>query len=233
MISSLRLEDMFNSLVCPTPALPFDPTKGISATSFTPDATTGRVPAAQVESYITTLRSKGLLPPASSSTSYAASPGTLSNQINTDAKIFTAIQAEYCYYQNQYKQALSEYLTDATSSDTSLNVAASRKISKVTLLNLRLNSLIEIMNSLSQERANNVQSNKNSINKWNEDISQKLSGLQDQYNRIKRDDKTVLTQTKMMEFSKEKNNAISNQIGLYIALNIAAIGMIFFVSRSL
>jgi hypothetical protein len=38
---------------------------------------------------------------------------------------------------------------------------------------------------------------------------------------------------KMMEFSKEKNNAISNQIGLYIALNIAAIGMIFFVSRSL
>ena len=224
---------MSANLVCPTPALPFDSTKGISTTSFTPDATTGRVPAAQVESYITTLRSKGLLPSVPSSTSYATSPGTLSGQINTDAKIFTAIQAEYCYYQDQYKQALSTYLTDATSNDTSLNAAASTKIRKVTQLNLRLNSLIEIMNSLSQERANNVQSNKNSINKWNEDISQKLSGLQDQYNRIKRDDKTILTQTKMMEFSKEKNNAISNQIGLYIALNIAAIGMIFFVSRSL
>ena len=224
---------MSANLVCPTPALPFDPSKGISTTTFTPDTTTGRVPAAQVESYITTLRSQGLLSSASSSTSYAASPGTLSEQINTDAKIFTTIQAEYCYYQGQYKQALSEYLTDATSNDTSLNVTASTKINNVTQLNLRLNSLIEIMNSLSQERAKNVQSNKNSINKWNADISKKLSGLQDQYNRIQRDDKTILTQTKMMEFSKEKNNAISNQIGLYIALNIAAIGMIFFVSRSL
>jgi len=233
MISSLEIEEMSANLVCPTPALPFDPSKGISTNTFTPDTTTGRVPAAQVESYITTLRSKGLLPPASSSTSYAASPGTLSKQINTDAEIFTKIQAEYCYYQGQYKQALSEYLTDATSSDTSLNAAASTKIRKVTQLNLRLNSLIEIMNSLSQERAKNVQSNKNSINKWNADISEKLSGLQDQYNRIQRNDKSILTQTKMMEFSKEKNNAISNQIGLYIALNIAAIGMIFFVSRSL
>jgi hypothetical protein len=233
MISSPRIEDMSANLVCPTPALPFNVTKGISTTTFTPDSTTGRVPAAKVESYITTLRSQGLLSSAPSSTSYAASPGTLSEQINVDAEIFTKIQAEYCYYQGQYKQALSEYLTDATSRDTSLNAAASTKINNVTKLNLRLNSLIEIMNSLSQERANNVQSNKNSINKWNEDISNKLSGLQDQYNRIQRNDKTILTQTKMMEFSKEKNNAISNQIGLYIALNIAAIGMIFFVSRSL
>ena len=219
---------MSANFVCPTPAVPFDPTKGISTTTFTPDTTTGRVPAAQIESYITSLRSKGLLSSAHSSTSYANSPGTLSGQINTDAQTFTAIQAEYCYYQDQYKQALSEYLTDVTS-----NAAASTTINNVTQLNLRLNSLIEIMNSLSQERAKNVQSNKDSINKWNADISKKLSGLQDQYNRIQRDDKTILTQTKMMEFSKEKNNAISNQIGLYIALNIAAIGMIFFVSRSL
>jgi transcriptional regulator of acetoin/glycerol metabolism len=228
MNSFPEIEEMSANLVCPTPALPFDPTKGISTTTFTPDTTTGRVPAAQIESYITTLRSKGLLPSSSSSTMYAHSPGTLSGQINTDAHIFTAIQAEYCYYQDQYKQALSEYLTNATS-----NTAASTTINNVTQLNLRLNSLIEIMNSLSQERAKNVQSNKDSINKWNADISKKLSGLQDQFNRIQRDDKTILTQTKMMEFSKEKNNAISNQIGLYIALNIAAIGMIFFVSRSL
>ena len=90
-----------------------------------------------------------------------------------------------------------------------------------------------IINPTAEAVANNVESNKKSINKWNEDISQKLSGLQDQYNRIIKDDKTILRQTSMVEFSKEKNNAASNQIGLYIALNIAAIGMIFFVSRSL
>jgi hypothetical protein len=154
-------------------------------------------------------------------------------KINEDSEVFTRIQAEYCYYEKEYKQALSNYLSNATSSDTSLNVSATAELTNVTQLNLRLNSLLEIMNSISHERANNVESNKASINQWNRDISQKLSGLQDQYNRIKKDDHAILRQTRMVEYTKEKNTSISNQIGLYIALNIAAIGMIFFVSRSL
>jgi hypothetical protein len=222
---------MSATMVCPTNPLPFDLSKGISTTSLSPDSTTGRVPAAQVDSYIASLRSSGKLPAAASY--QVPIPGDLGQQINTDAQSYTAIQAEYCYYEDQYKTALSKYLSDATSADTSLNQAAKTKLAGVTQLNLRLNSLLEIMNSLSQERANNVESNKNSINKWNEDISKTLSGLQEQYNRITNDDKTILRQTRMVEFSKEKNNATSNQIGLYIALNIAAIGMIFFVSRSL
>jgi len=198
---------------------------------LTPDASTGRVPAAQVDSYIASLRSQGIFPSKPSYTTPV--PGDLADQINTDKDTYMSIQAEYCYYEAQYKTALSMYLSDATSADTSLNQAAKTKLAGVTQLNLRLNSLLEIMNSLSQERANNVESNKDSINKWNKDISKKLSGLQEQYNRITKDDKTILRQTRMVEFSKEKNNATSNQIGLYIALNIAAIGMIFFVSRSL
>jgi hypothetical protein len=218
-------------MVCPTPPLPFNASKQISTTSLTPDSSTGRVPAAQVESYIASLRSKGKLP---SKPSYMNPvPGDLATQINIDAQSYTAIQAEYCYYEAQYKKALSTYLNHATSADTSLNQVAKTELAGVTQLNLQLNSLLEIMNSLSQERANNVENNKHSINKWNEDISKKLSGLQEQYNRITNDDKTILRQTRMVEFSKEKNNATSNQIGLYIALNIAAIGMIFFVSRSL
>ena len=219
------------SMVCPATPLPFDSSKGISTTSLIPDLTSGRIPAAQVDSYIASLRSSGKLPPSPSYTKPV--PGDLAEQINTDSKSYTAIQSEYCHYEAQYKTALSKYLSDATSADTSLNQVAKTQLVGVTQLNLRLNSLLEIMNSLSQERANNVESNKKSINKWNEDISQKLSGLQDQYNRIIKDDKTILRQTSMVEFSKEKNNAASNQIGLYIALNIAAIGMIFFVSRSL
>ena len=219
-------------MICPATPLPFDTSKGISTTSLTPDSTTGRVPAAQVESYIASLRSK--MPPLLPVPSYATPvPGNLATQINIDKDTYTAIQAEYCYYEAQYKTVLSTYLSHATSTDTSLNQVAKTELAGVTQLNLRLNSLLEIMNSLAQERAINVESNKQSINNWNEQISQKLSGLQDQYNRITRDDKTILRQTRMVEFSREKNNATSNQIGLYIALNIAAIGMIFFVSRSL
>ena len=218
------------SVICPTPALPFDPSKGISSSQSLSDPATGRIPAATVEAMIADLRSRGLLRPVAA---YSNPPGDLATHINKDADQFTAIQAEYCYYEGQYKQALSEYLADATSADTASNIVANTKIRAVTELNSRLNSLLEIMNALSHERANNVESNKDSINRWNREISQKLSGLQEQYNRIRHDDKAVLRQTRMVEFSKEKNNAASNQIGLYIALNIAAIGMIFFVSRSL
>jgi hypothetical protein len=221
---------MSGQMVCPTPPLPFDVANSISSPNPLSDPTTGRIPASTVQSMIASLRSQGKLPAKST---HSNPPGDLADVIKKDADQFTQIQAEYCYYEGKYKTALSEYLSNATSADTSLNVAATQKVRAVTELNSRLNSLLEIMNTLSQERANNVESNKASINKWNEDISTKLSRLQEQYNRIQHDDKAVLRQTRMVEYSKEKNYAISNQIGMYVALNIAAIGMIFFVSRSL
>jgi len=122
---------------------------------------------------------------------------------------------------------------DLDQSNRVFNATANTRMRNVVELNARLNSLLEIMNALSQERADNVQQNKQSVNQLNATISQKLSDLQAQYNRIKKNDNTILRQTRMVEYTKEKNEAVSNQIGLYIALNVAAIGMIFFVSRSL
>jgi len=216
--------------VCPATPLPFDPSKGISTTTFSPDSSTGRVPASTVASYIDSLQRQGLLP---ATPAYSNPPGDLAEQINKDGDTYKSIQAEYCYYEEQYKTALSNYLAAATSTDTSQNVAAQNQMKAVTQLNLRLNSLLEIMNALSQNRANNVQSNKDSINQWNKQISTRLSGLQEQYNRIKGNKDTILRQNRMVDFTKEKNSSASNQIGLYIALNVAAIGLIFFVSRSL
>ena len=221
---------MSTNMVCPATPVPFNPSKGISNPNPISDSTTGRIPAATVQAMIADRRRQGLLP---SIPIYSNPPGDLATQINKDADIFKQIQAEYCYYEAQYKRALSEYLTDATSTDSSLNVTANAKMRNVVELNARLNSLLEIINALSQERADNVQQNKQSVNQLNATISKKLSDLQSQYNRITKDDNTILRQTRMVEYSKEKNEAVSNQIGLYIALNVAAIGMIFFVSRSL
>jgi hypothetical protein len=217
-------------MVCPATPLPFDPSKSISNPNSISDPSTGRISAAAVQSMIDERRRQGLLPPAPK---YDQPPGDLAGQINTDVTTYNNLQAEYCYYEAQYKKALSEYLNAVTSTDTSLNVQAKTLLLPVTSLNARLNSLLEIMNALSQDRANNVESNKGAINQANKRISEKLSGLQDQYNRITKGDHAVLVQKRMVEYTEEKNNAVSNQIGLYIALNIAAIGMIFFISKSL
>ena len=217
-------------MVCPANPLPFDPKKSISNPTSISDPTTGRIPAAAVQSMIADGRQQGLLPPAPK---YDQPPGDLAAQINADVTTYNNLQAEYCYYESQYKKALAEYLNAVTSTDTSLNVQAKTLLQPVASLNARLNSLLEIMNALSQDRANNVESNKGAINEANKRINEKLSGLQEQYNRIMKGDRTVLVQKRMVEYTEEKNNAISNQIGLYIALNIAAIGMIFFISKSL
>ena len=89
------------------------------------------------------------------------------------------------------------------------------------------------MNFISQGRAKTVEANKSVINQKNKQINDRLSRLKSQYDMIMKDHVSIESQKALIEYSKEKNNYVSNQIGLYIGLNILAIGTILFVARSL
>ncbi len=89
------------------------------------------------------------------------------------------------------------------------------------------------MNFISQSRAKTVEANKNIINQKNKQINDRLTRLKSQYEMIMKDHISIESQKALIEYSKEKNNYVSNQIGLYIGLNILAIGTILFVARSL
>jgi hypothetical protein len=212
--------------VCGAKPPVFDESKSISSTTLLPDEKTLRISASALASHISSLENRGLIKPYSPSTDMAT-------QINNDKELFESLNKEYCYYEDKYRSALKAYFDAATSTDTSLNASARSKIQIAVTFNRRLNSLLEIMNYISQSRAKTVEANKGDINKKNKNINDRLSRLQSQYDLIMKNHSSIETQKALIDYSKEKNSAVSNQIGLYIALNVLAIGSILFVSRSL
>jgi hypothetical protein len=212
--------------VCGAKPPVFDESKSLSSLTLIPDERTQRISASALATHISALENRGLIKPYNPTID-------MEIQIKNDTELFEAMNTEYCYYEDKYRQALKDYFDAATSMDTSLNASARTKIATAVSFNRRLNSLLEIMNYISQSRAKTVEANKDDINKKNKNINDRLSRLNAQYDLIMKNSSAVETQKALMEYSKEKNNAVSNQIGLYIGLNILAIGTILFVSRSL
>lgn len=213
-------------LVCSDKPIIFDESKSLSSDALIPDEKTNRISASALATYISSLENRGLIKPYSPSTDMEV-------QINNDKELFEMMNKEYCYYERKYRQALKDYFDAATSTDTSLNASARTKIQASVSFNRRLNSLLEIMNYISQSRAKTVESNKATINSKNKVINDRLSRLKSQYDMIMKDHVSIQSQKALLEYTQEKNNNISNQIGLYIGLNILAIGTILYVSRSL
>ena len=100
------------------------------------------------------------------------------------------------------------------------------------LLNIRVNSVLEVMNHLAQARAPVTNENKNMINQYNQSILDKLKKAQNMYDLLKRDNAMILTQREMVRYTAEKNNYTLNQIAVWTALNVIALGTIFYVYRN-
>ena len=66
----------------------------------------------------------------------------------------------------------------------------------------------------------------------NLNINGKLKSLTKTYNMLNSDDAIVTTQKEAIRYTTEKNNYTSNQIAVWAALNIVALGTIFYVYRS-
>ncbi len=212
--------------VCPARPPVFDESKSLSSDALLPDPKTMRISASALATHISALENRGLIKPYSPSVD-------MEIQIKQDRELFEAMNKEYCYYEDKYRKALKDYFEAATSTDTSLNASARTKIQSAVTFNRKLNSLLEIMNFISQSRAKTVEANKNIINQKNKQINDRLTRLKSQYEMIMKDHISIESQKALIEYSKEKNNYVSNQIGLYIGLNILAIGTILFVARSL
>ena len=208
---------------------------GIGSESLLPDPATGRIPKEQLESYIVQIQSSGLLKTRPSKRILGSETGDSETDMDTlvaqDAALFNQLRLEYCYYEQRYRYGLTQFLTLATSRSRTDNEPAQAMLAKTKVLNLRLNSILEIMNYLAQDRVLNVNSNKASINSTNSSINGKMAKLKQSYAFLSQDDAVVRTQKEMVRYTEEKNNYTSNQIAVWATLNIIALGSIFYVYR--
>jgi len=205
---------------------------GVASDSLVPDAATGRIPVAQLQAHIQSLEGSGILKKRPTIKVAGKSETDMDKLINQDAELHQLLNSEYCFYEQRYRYALKIFLKKATSRDNSDNTAARAMLNNTKLLNIRVNSVLEVMNYLAQSRVPLTNTNKDAINKYNKSINDKLHESQAVYNLLKRDNALVLTQREMVRYTEEKNTYTTNQIAVWAALNIVALGTIFYVYRN-
>ena len=228
-----------NPKVCDPPKAAYSDTElmtmysgGVASDSLVPDPASGRVSVALLSTHVNALTAAGVLTKRPTVSVGVEKETDMRALVDNDAKIYAKLQEEYCYYEQRYKYAFKKFMTLATSRIAADNRAAEVMLRNAKLLNIRVNGVLEVMNYLAAERVGITNLNKTDINKRNEDINVKLDRLRNSYKVLDRDNAVILAQKEMVRYTEEKNNYTSNQIGLWAAANIVALGVIFYVYRN-
>ena len=232
-------EKMSNTKVCPPYTGSFSVTElgavfpnGIATISITPDPTTRKLPVSAVSAHILSLQQSGIIPNFP-----IINPGTGELDVNAqsaaDVAFLQLVQSEYCFYESRYTGALSTFFTDATSLDVEkVRTAQSVYLPIADSLNLRLNSIFQILEVLNSNRVTNLTNSlQPKIQQLNATISTTSRQIQEQYALLSSNDAVVETQKQMIVYTKEKNEHVMNQIALFTIMNAFAIGGIFAIWR--
>jgi hypothetical protein len=200
---------------------------GVSSTTLPIDESTHRIRQSALQEYVNSLIQSGRIPPSHDT---SQDQQTIDKQITADRAFYSTVQAEYCFYEVRYKASLDQFLTLAATPSASSS-AITESLNATIALNARLNSLLEILNYVSNDRAQKVKTRNPKLNDANTDLQKKIAILKSQQNFLQSSDVRTRTQEEMMRFSAEKNNAMNVQIAFFVALNVVALGTIFTVYR--
>lgn len=223
------------------------------STSFariTNGANEGRLTAASLESIYNSLKSSGKLV-AQKGAMNRLGDTNVSNERNNErnyAKLSTvgttelqtirSIGNEYCFYYVRYKYTLEvlfdKLMTASAQSQSSEQVrqGIANTLTLAKKLNSKLNDILQITNYLAKKRASEMQEQNTEINALNSSINSTFETLK-KHDKMLKDETSVSELRKsMVEYSQEKNLSAQNLLALYGFLNLVAIGLLFYISRS-
>jgi hypothetical protein len=188
--------------------------------------TNGNLTAAAVTS-ILTASAMPVQPPVSSLD--ASGLATFKAQ---EAAFMQSIKTEYCYYYTRYAYALDRLFTElqqTTANQTTVN----NYLDKSKSLNRKLNDLTLIVSVLANRRNQDASGNTAAVNALNQQIGAYESQLNAQRDVLNRENGSTQLYKEMMRYTEEKARATNNMLSMYTFLNIFAVGMLFYVARSM
>ncbi len=196
---------------------------GVSNSQLSIDPTTHRISQQALQSYVTTLMTSGLVP---------GQMGSFDDQMNADKAFYASVQAEYCFYETRYMAALTQFLT-VISQPNPEQGAADAALQPVIALNGRLNSLLEIMGYVINDRAQKINSRSPAIDQANQQLDANIATLTAQKEFLTSNDATIKTREEMVRYSAEKSRAMNIQIMFFVALNVVALGTVLSVYKAM
>jgi len=186
------------------------------------DPTTNRISTAAIQGYVQQLQESGRVP---------REVGTITEQIAADKLFYANVQTEYCYYEARYIASLAQFITEV-SNNNATPTSGQAALNDTIAFNKALNTLLEIINYVGNDRAQKVNNRNSEINSANQKINDRLAELQAQQAFLNSSDVRLQTQSEMMRYSKEKNSAMNIQIMFFVALNVVALGTVFMVYKN-
>jgi hypothetical protein len=190
---------------------------GVSFSGFDLD-NRQRVPVDALAAQITNLKSNGQWPD---------NKAKVDEQIQVDTQFYQAVKKEYCWYENRYSYILPKYLTLLTSDNKSDITLSQAMLASVTNLNKRLQSLLEIMNAVANERATRVDGYRARHVSGNNLINTNIAKLAEMKRKLSSSNVRLSTQKEMIAYTEEKNRALRVQITVFAVLNVIALGVVY------
>jgi hypothetical protein len=150
-------------------------------------------------------------------------------------KFIDTISKEYCYYQNNYMYSLNKFLNAYSTSSRDAIVTGNLSEFRDTALelNAKVNTLIALINYLSNTRLRELNLLKTQLDTQNNGISKSTLDLNKQANILSNNNNNNILYKQMVDYTAEKNRANQNLLAVYFTLNVIAISGLFVIARVL
>ena len=200
---------------------------GVMDDTLPVDPATGIILNDAIQSKIQSLMASGVIPNHSQNPSGLAAANQALQQ---------ALSEEFCWYEQRYSYVLQQFLNAATLQQQQGGAAAAQAAQNwLTLaqqLNKRTNSVLQVIAALPDIQLGQLQASQSMLNTSNAQLQAKLRALQAGYARLNRNDAVLESQKEMVRYTEEKNHYTHNRLILWTAMNILALGAIFYVYRA-
>jgi hypothetical protein len=190
---------------------------GVSFTGFDLNSEQ-RIPPDILAAKITNLQNNNLIP---------SNKTSVDDQVAVDSQFYKSVKTEYCWYENRYNYLLRKYLK-LLMSDNKDDITLSVSLNNATTdLNKRLQSLLEIMNYVANERAKRVDTFRQRHIDGNDSINKNIQRLADIKKKLSSNNLRLSTQREMQVYTEEKNRALRVQVTVFAILNVVALGVVY------
>jgi hypothetical protein len=206
-----------------------------------PELTDGMASEDWVTNYVKELASQGRIPLPSRASEVQSTPfdspdasDPIARYVKDDNALLDNIKSEYCFYESRYFSSLNSFLTaiaDASLRGQNQEVIDSR-LSMTRRLNGQLTVLTQIVNAISKFRYSTSTQYQNDINSLNDALRKRKVKLVAQNKILVKETAAADLNKQMVQYTIEKNKANSHLLTFYGILNITALAIVFYISRS-
>jgi len=190
----------------------------------------GQLPVNDLNMLISNLKRSGVIPTMTSDTELF---------LKKQTELIGNLKTEYCYYYSRYKYSLhrlfkligSSCITQSKNDEKSM-MQWTKYISDIKELNVKMNVLIQIIRSITDESLKSSTPIENEIKDFDKNIKETQLKLLEQNKIISSNQAITKLKKEMVKYTEEKGRYTDNLLKMYSVLNVVVLGLLVYVYKS-